>query len=87
MNEFVKSLDTEEPSAEATALAETPAVVAEETMSPREAEMYAMLRQLRCRQGQNLACPARIIVGREGVVLECPTCGWFGQTYPDKQSG
>ena len=85
MNDFVTSLDTE-PSPEATALSKSPAVIVEQKMSPREAEMYAMLRQLRCRQGQNLACPARIIIGQADVVLECPACGWIGQTYPDAQS-
>ncbi len=85
MNDFVTSLDRE-PSPEATALSKSPAVIVEQKMSPREAEMYAMLRQLRCHQGQNLACPARIIIGQTGVVLECPACGWVGQTYPDAQS-
>jgi predicted RNA-binding Zn-ribbon protein involved in translation (DUF1610 family) len=55
-------------------------------MSPREAEMYTMLRQFRCHQGEGPACPAHIIVGQAGVVLECPACGWVGQTYPDVQS-
>ena len=85
MNDFVTSLDRE-PSPEATALSKSPAVIVEQKMSPREAEMYSMLRQLRCRQGQNLACPARIIIGQADVVLECPACGWIGQTYPDAQS-
>ena len=85
MNDYVTSLELE-PSPEAMALSKTNAVIAEREMSPREAEMYAMLRQLRCHQGQSLACPARIITGQAEVVLECPTCGWIGQTHPDVQS-
>ena len=87
MNDFVTSLDMEEAPAEETALSENTAIIVEETMSQREAEMYIMLRQLRCRQSQSLACPVRIIVGQAGVVLECPTCGWISQTYPDLQPG
>ena len=86
MNDYVTSLDTE-PSPEGTALSKSPAVIAEQKMSPREAEMYAMLRPVSCHQGQSLACPARIIVGQAGVVLECPVCGRVGQTYPDRHSG
>ena len=85
MNDYVTSLDTE-PSPEGTALSESPAVIVEQKMSPREAEMYAMLRQFRCHQGEGQACPAHIIIGQAGVVLECPACGWVGQTYPDAQS-
>ena len=69
-----------------TVLSQNPSVIVERKMSEPEAEMYAMLRQYRCYQGESQACPARIIVGQAGVVLECPTCGWVGQSYPDSPS-
>ncbi len=75
-----------EPAPKLTVLSKNPAVIVERKMSPREAEMYTMLRQFRCHQGESQACPARIIIGQAGVVLECPACGWVGQTYPDVQS-
>jgi hypothetical protein len=76
-----------EPARKLTVLSKNPAVIVERQMSPEEAEMYRMLREYRCHQGQSLACPARIIIGQAGVVLECPACGWVGQTYPDAESG
>jgi hypothetical protein len=66
-----------------TVLSKNPAVIVERKMSCEEARMYQALRDYRCHQGQSAACPARIIIGQAGVVLECPTCGWTGQTYPD----
>jgi len=70
-----------------TVLSKNPAVIVERKMSQEEAEMYRMLRDYRCHQGEGLACPARIIIGQAGVVLECPACGWVGQTYPDVEPG
>ena len=70
-----------------TVLSKNPAVIVERKMSSEEAEMYRMLRKYRCHQGQSAACPARIIIGQAGVVLECPACGWVGQTYPDAEAG
>lgn len=70
-----------------TVLSKNPAVIVERKMSSEEARMYKALRDYRCHQGQSSACPARIIIGQAGVVLECPGCGWVGQTYPDAGAG
>jgi len=75
-----------EPVPKLTVLSQNPAVIVERKMSPLEAEMYAMLRDFRCHKGGSSACPARIIIGQVGVVLECPDCGWVGQTYPDAKT-
>lgn len=64
-----------------------PAVMVEQQMSRKEAEMYVLLRDYRCTKGLKRECPGRIIIGRAGVVLDCPTCGWVGQTYPQDESG
>ena len=44
--------------------------------------LITMLRDYRCHKSGGSGCPARIIIGQAGVVLECPACGWVGQTYP-----
>lgn len=75
-----------EPAPKLTVVSKNPSVIVQRKMSPQEAEMYAMLRQYRCHQGDGSACPAHIVVGQAGVVLECPTCGWVGQTYPEAES-
>jgi len=64
----------------------SPAVMAEQQMSREEAEMYAMLRDYRCSKVPRSECPGRIIIGRAGVVLDCPRCGWVGQTYPPEET-
>ena len=74
-----------EPAPKLTVLSQNPAVVVERKMSALDAEMYAMLRRYRCHKSESANCPARIIIGQAGVVLECPACGWVGQTYPDAQ--
>jgi hypothetical protein len=74
------------PAKKLTVLSKNPAVIVERKMSAEEAEMYRMLRDYRCHQDEGPACPARIIIGQAGVVLECPACGWVGQTYPDVES-
>ncbi len=63
-----------------------PAVMVEQQMSRKEAEMYALLRDYRCTKGLSRECPGRIIIGRAGVVLDCPDCGWVGQTYPPDEA-
>jgi predicted RNA-binding Zn-ribbon protein involved in translation (DUF1610 family) len=75
-----------EPAPKLTVVSKNPSVMVQREMSPQEAEMYAMLRQYRCHRGDGSACPAHIVVGQAGVVLECPTCGWVGQTYPEAES-
>ncbi len=59
-----------------------PGVMIERKMSSQEADMYAIVRRYRCLKSEGLACPARLIIGQAGVVLDCPTCGNVGQTYP-----
>jgi hypothetical protein len=59
-------------------------VMVECEMSSQEADMYAMVRRYRCVGGQKSACPARLIIGQAGVVLDCPACGSIGQTYPER---
>lgn len=75
------------PAKKLTVLSKNPAVIVERKMSQEEAEMYRMLRDYRCHQDEGQSCPARIIIGQAGVVLECPACGWVGQTYPDIETG
>lgn len=57
-------------------------VMVERKMSWQEATMYAMIREYCCMKGESSTCPARLIMGRAGVVLDCPTCGSVLQTYP-----
>ena len=66
-----------------TVLSKNPAVIVERKMLPLEAEMYAMLRRYRCHRPERADCPARIIIGQAGVVLECEDCGCVGQSYPE----
>ncbi len=61
-----------EPAPKLTVLSKNPAVIVERKMSPREAEMYTMLRQFRCHQGESQACPARIIIGQAGSSWSVP---------------
>ena len=74
-----------EPAPKLTVLSQNPSVIVERKMSALEGEMYAMLRRYRCHKNKSADCPARIIIGQAGVVLECPTCGWVGQTYPQPE--
>ena len=76
-----------EPAPKLTVVSKNPAVIVERKMTRREAEMYAMLRQYRCHRGEGQTCPAHLVIGQAGVVLECPTCGWVGQTYPEAEPG
>ena len=56
-----------EPAPKLTVVSKNPSVIVQRKMSPQEAEMYAMLRQYRCHQGEGLACPAHIVVGQAGL--------------------
>ena len=51
-------------------------------MSSQEADMYSLVRRYRCVKSEGLTCPARLIIGQAGVVLDCPNCGSVGQTSP-----
>ena len=70
------------PAQKLRAIPQDPNVMIESKMSAQEADMYAMVRQYRCLKSESSACPARLIIGQAGVVLDCPTCGSVGQTYP-----
>ena len=70
------------PALKLNVVTQAPGVMVESKMSSDEAKMYSMVREYRCTMNKGPGCPARLIIGKAGVVLDCPNCGSVGQTYP-----